>query len=211
MRFTLTGQQNLISTYFAQTPTNPFLFSLYFGTTFDPDSVTFENYAALGEVSRQAAALFITSQTDNNTTVLNTTNQYTATGSISFNGAALIKSGSTTPSLTVTVATATDVFTSVSAHGLAVGDTVTFKSTVTLPSPLVAGTKYYVITVPATTTFTISLTSGGTRVDVTDTGTGTHSVCFTKGVIVAATSFTQQDLTTNQVFQLTSTLTFNEP
>jgi hypothetical protein len=76
---------------------------------------------------------------------------------------------------TFTVVTATDVFTSASAHGLQVNDMVRFTSTTTLPAPLVAGTDYYVKTVPSTTTFTISATKGGATLDITTTGTGTHT------------------------------------
>lgn len=73
-----------------------------------------------------------------------------------------------------TVVAATDVFTS-AAHGLAVGDVVEFKTTTTLPSGISASTTYYVITVPSVDTFKVSATKGGTTVNITDTGTGTHT------------------------------------
>ena len=76
---------------------------------------------------------------------------------------------------TVTVVAATNVFT-LTAHGLEVGDAVEFTTTTTLPDPLVAGTSYYVITVPTANTFTISATKGGVVLDITDTGIGTHTV-----------------------------------
>jgi Flp pilus assembly protein TadG len=53
------------------------------------------------------------------------------------------------------------VFTAPSAHGLAVGDMVVFNTTGTLPSTITSGTTYYVKTVPSSTTFTISSSSGG--------------------------------------------------
>ena len=52
---------------------------------------------------------------------------------------------------------------------------VVFQTTGTLPSPLVAGTTYYVKTVTSTTKFTVSATSGGTAINTTTVGSGTHS------------------------------------
>lgn len=78
-----------------------------------------------------------------------------------------------------TVNAATDTFTSASAHGLAVGDAVQFwigNSTNTLPSPLLTGIQYYVLTAPTATTFTLAYyPTGGTTLDVTDTGTGSNN------------------------------------
>jgi len=75
-----------------------------------------------------------------------------------------------------TVVAATDVITVSSAHYLEIGDKVQFTTTDTLPSGLAASTDYYVLTIPSTTTLTVSASSGGTVVDITDTGTGTHSI-----------------------------------
>lgn len=78
---------------------------------------------------------------------------------------------------TVTVNTGTDVLTTGGAHSLSVGDRVRFtNSGGGLPSPLVAGTDYYVLSVPTTTTLTISATSGGSIIDLTTAGTGTHTI-----------------------------------
>ena len=52
---------------------------------------------------------------------------------------------------------------------------VVFQTTGTLPSPLTAGTTYYVKTVTSTTKFTVSATSGGTAINTTTVGSGTHS------------------------------------
>jgi hypothetical protein len=76
---------------------------------------------------------------------------------------------------TVTADDSTDVLTC-SGHALLVGDIVQFTTTGTLPAGLSTSTDYYVITVPTSDTFTISATAGGTVLDITDTGTGTHSV-----------------------------------
>ncbi len=66
---------------------------------------------------------------------------------------------------TVTISLAyTAVFTTGTAHHLAVGDTVVFNTTGSLPSTITPGSTYYVKTVPSSTTFTISSTSGGTAI-----------------------------------------------
>lgn len=74
---------------------------------------------------------------------------------------------------TFTAVAATDVITA-SAHGLTNGNRVLVDSTTTLPAGLSRNTVYYVISA-TTNTFQLSLTSGGTTVNITDTGTGTHS------------------------------------
>ena len=72
-----------------------------------------------------------------------------------------------------TVTTATDLVTS-NAHGLSDGDTVVLTTTTTLPAGLSLTTQYYVIS-PTTNTFRLSSSFGGSAVDITDTGTGTHT------------------------------------
>lgn len=66
-----------------------------------------------------------------------------------------------------------------STHGYSNGDPIIVTSTTTLPSPLAESTEYYVIYVDADT-FQFAETYGdavdGTAIDLTDTGTGTHSV-----------------------------------
>ncbi len=76
---------------------------------------------------------------------------------------------------TFTAAT-TDIITS-AAHGLLDGDIITFVTTDTLPAGLTDrddGGIYYVRD-KTTDTFKVSLTFDGTVVDITDTGTGTHT------------------------------------
>jgi microcystin-dependent protein len=72
-----------------------------------------------------------------------------------------------------TVDDTTDIITS-STHGLSNGKVIYLRSTTTLPAGLSADTAYYVIS-STTNTFQLSLTSGGSAIDITDTGTGTHS------------------------------------
>ena len=71
-----------------------------------------------------------------------------------------------------TVNASTDVFTS-SGHGLSNGSILELDSSDTLPSPLSDSIDYYVIDV-TTNTFKVSLTEGGTAVNITNTGVGTH-------------------------------------
>ena len=75
---------------------------------------------------------------------------------------------------TFTVDTATDIVTSAS-HGLSDGAIVHVASTTTLPTGLSANTVYYVISATSST-FKLSLTSGGSAIDISSTGSGTHSV-----------------------------------
>jgi hypothetical protein len=77
---------------------------------------------------------------------------------------------------TFTVTAATDVFASV-AHGFNNGDPLKFSSTTTLPAPLVAGKVYYVIN-KNTDDYQVAEIRNGTPVDLTDTGTGTHTATF---------------------------------
>jgi len=84
------------------------------------------------------------------------------------------------PSRTFTVNTSTDTLTTSTNHGLAINDPVYVSSTTTLPSPLAANTVYFVKTVPTTTTLTLSATAGGATIDLTTTGTGTHSILYVK-------------------------------
>lgn len=89
-----------------------------------------------------------------------------------------------TPSLstTFTVNAGTDVITLVSGVAPGTGAAVTFTTTVTLPAGLVAGTTYFTININATTfkvATTIANAEAGTPVDITDAGTGVHTVATT--------------------------------
>ena len=75
----------------------------------------------------------------------------------------------------ITVNAATDVVTIVGGiwKPLAIGDTVRFtNSGGALPAPLTVDTDYFVNSTPTSSTFTLSLTSGGALLDLTDAGTG---------------------------------------
>mgnify|MGYP006050800183 FL=1 len=68
-----------------------------------------------------------------------------------------------------TIVASTGVFTVATPHGLAIGDRVVF-GTFTTTTGATAGTPYFVITVPSTTTFTVSATEGGAAVTLTNNG-----------------------------------------
>lgn len=68
------------------------------------------------------------------------------------------------------------VFTTVAAHGLAVGDEVNLSSTGSLPTGLRNGENYVVSTVPSTTTFTVAVEPGGAEIVTTGSQSGTHYV-----------------------------------
>lgn len=87
-----------------------------------------------------------------------------------------------------TVNTGTDLLTTASAHGLhANDDVVRVSSTGTLPAPLAAATDYYVVSTPSSTTLQIASSRAGTAIDITTTGTGTHSLTPQPGFTTQAT------------------------
>jgi len=75
---------------------------------------------------------------------------------------------------TFTVDAATDVIT-LAAHGLATGNLVHVASTSTLPTGLSANTVYYVRDTTSST-FKLASASGSAAIDITSTGSGTHSL-----------------------------------
>lgn len=89
-----------------------------------------------------------------------------------------ITTGGSTVGSAWTIDATTDVFTSGTAHTLAVGDRVTF-GTITTTTGVTAGVTYYVIAVPTATTMQVSATSGGTALNMTGNGS-TASVTVQK-------------------------------
>lgn len=74
----------------------------------------------------------------------------------------------------ITVNATSNVITSADGnHNLRNGDMVIFTSTNTLPAPLDSFTSYYVINSNGAE-FKVSLTAGGSEVNITDVGAGTH-------------------------------------
>ena len=82
--------------------------------------------------------------------------------------------GATPSPATFAVDATTDIFTR-TAHGFGLGTPVRFTTTTTLPAPLVINTTYYARDI-TTDTFKVSLTPSGTAIDITTTGTGTHTL-----------------------------------
>lgn len=81
---------------------------------------------------------------------------------------------------TFTVDTSTDYITATS-HGLSDDDRIMLISSDTLPAGLSENTMYFVINSTANT-FQVATSSGGSAVDITDTGTGTHKFTTTAKV-----------------------------
>lgn len=77
---------------------------------------------------------------------------------------------------TVTISNASPGVVTLASHGLAVNDPVIFYTTGALPTGLTAGTKYYVKTVLTANTFTVSATAGGTVINTSSAGSGTHTM-----------------------------------
>lgn len=73
------------------------------------------------------------------------------------------------------VNTGTEIINLNQVHVLTANYPVKFTSTNTLPAPLVVNTTYYVI-VATTTSIQLATTSGGAAIDLTSTGTGTHTI-----------------------------------
>lgn len=77
---------------------------------------------------------------------------------------------------TATISQATPGVVTWNAHGLAENTGVVFTTTGALPTGLTAGTTYYVKTVLTANTFTVAATRGGTAIDTSSAGSGTHTV-----------------------------------
>lgn len=101
------------------------------------------------------------------------------TGTLTGNRDVLLPTVSTPK--TFTADASTDVITSAS-HGYSNDTVVTVSSTTTLPAPLVAGVRYYVRDV-TTNTFKLAATLGGSAINITSAGSGTHSVTTLAGCV----------------------------
>jgi hypothetical protein len=81
-----------------------------------------------------------------------------------------------TRTATATVTIASPGVVTWTAHGLLVGDAVSFSTTGALPTGLTAATTYYVKSVLTADTFTLSATSGGSVINTTGTQSGVHTI-----------------------------------
>ncbi len=89
------------------------------------------------------------------------------------------------------IQTAADTLTITARHGFNDGAAVRFTTTGTLPSPLVAGTTYFTIE-SSDTAFQVEATPGGGAIDITDVGTGTHTV-LGEGEALLDTTYANQN------------------
>jgi hypothetical protein len=89
----------------------------------------------------------------------------------------------------VTVTIATPAVVTWAAHGLAANAPVILSTTGALPTGLVAGTTYYILS-PATNTFQLSATAGGAAINTTGTQSGVHTAnyAYTIGALAKASS-----------------------
>jgi len=74
-----------------------------------------------------------------------------------------------------TISHAVPAVVTIASHGLSESQEILFQTTGALPLPLVAGTHYFVKNVAAGS-FNVSLTAGGSTIDTTTDGSGTHKV-----------------------------------
>ena len=83
----------------------------------------------------------------------------------------------TDPICTFTANASTELITTSVAHGLVNDDTVTVTTSASdLPAGLAIDTTYYVLTTPAANTLTLSTAKDGSVVNITDAGSGTHTL-----------------------------------
>lgn len=93
------------------------------------------------------------------------------------------------PVLAVTISHAAPGVVTWIANGLAANTPIYFVTNGVLPSPLVAGTEYFVKTA-GTNSFTISATAGGAAITTTTDGSGTHTATAYKfGIGDGSTTF----------------------
>jgi len=104
-------------------------------------------------------------------------------------------------------AATTDIITA-TAHGLVNEDLLQFTTTTTLPAGLSLTTNYYVRDV-TTNTFKVSLTKGGPVVNITGTGSGTHTLHL-KGKVVFTDGFEHLELSVNTLNSANLTIKFQQ-
>jgi len=85
---------------------------------------------------------------------------------------------------TVTISNASPGVVSWTAHGLPNGSSLTLSTTGALPTGLTAGTTYYVVNA-ATNTFQLSATLGGSAINTSSAGSGTHTAIADLCVVVS--------------------------
>lgn len=106
------------------------------------------------------------------------------------------------PSATFTVTVASPAVFSATAHGLVAGDALRLTTNGALPTGLVAGTTYYVISAGLTANaFEVSTSRGGGAVNTTGTQSGVHTwQLFNAGVGDGSTTFNLPNLKGKSIF-----------
>lgn len=144
--------------------------------TYNFNNLTFSGNTYDIENSSAGAVTIQTSNGANPTTYINT-----GGGSVSIQTSATLTmnivdsdgAAITSTSATFTADAGTNVITSGN-HGLTDGKLIYMTTTGTLPGGLSTNTNYFIIS-STTNTFKVSTISGGSEVDITSTGTGTHT------------------------------------
>ena len=112
-------------------------------------------------------------------------------------GTYTVNNSQTVASTTITAVSTPGVVTVTTAPSN--GNIVSFSTTGTLPTGIVAGTSYYVIN-RTSTTFQISATSGGTAINFSGTQTGTHTATWFALVNTTGTSTLPLTETTSKLY-----------
>lgn len=102
-----------------------------------------------------------------------------------------------TPAKAIVSMTAVSDVVEVTAHGLAVDDTIKFVGSGTLPPEVSFDTVYYVVNVTGVDTFAISATQGGAAIDFSVSASGTNYILYENTlptVTVPSESFLSGDL-----------------
>lgn len=127
--------------------------------------------------SRSSSAATRTITTNGYKWTLGETFRITGMGASDYNSGtatATVTAVSSTNTSTVTITNASPGVVTWVAHGLSNGDVVKFTTTGALPTPLEAEVPYYVLNA-ATDTFQLALTSGGSAINTSSAGSGTHT------------------------------------
>lgn len=86
------------------------------------------------------------------------------------------------PQQAVTISIASPgIFTTITDHGLVVGDRIRLATAGSLPTGLAVNTDYYLVSVPSSTTFTVAPALGGTAINTSGTQSGAHTMSIWRG------------------------------
>lgn len=175
----------------------------------DADAAAARTTLGLGTLSTQAAdSVAITGGSISGVTLAQPISVGAAVGgSLSTNPAVVVTGDFTITTGTFTVNTSTEVITTNTAHLRSVNEAVVFTSSGTLPSGMLSGVAYYVLTAPSATTMTVGTGIGIGALNLTTTGTGTHTFTRASGhgfaseqTITGATGLTTDAYAVQDIF-----------